>query len=1097
MYIFIILVTSFTSFGKTGEEAQNPSSVASNYKMPLQVSVNERTGKANMSFKLNTIPGIVSENSINLSLTFNGLLNNGKKSFLGLPSGWTYQMDYLSKQGRLVFLHLANGSSYAINTDGVNDLPSHLRYYKLHGLVMTRNGEISKRNEIHQKLVLSDKKLLITKTNNNKKIKLNTPPGWTLVNKLNNTKEHFSFDGLLLSSEDSYGNKIVYHYVSTTDGTERTDGTVFDDDLLLSKITTIPSGGQIGDPFYQSMNITKTKDASEENLIRISYPDGEQTEIRRNIDNQLDNIKSTNGSLSQSIQFNYDEGDKKITITWPNGLKEDLYIKDKVLHYSPTSASTMLLPVIKQLTLTDESGINTPIVTQYNYEPMGNQVKNYTGYSLNLPAQDQDQVDRLMEFGTSDYQYQTHVTLPNGLFKETTFNKFHLPIQVSIFNNDNEEYLLSKTNNVYGCNMNDGPNDDSCLKSKISDRSYKSLPANYQTPSVVDKLVCNNNWSEEYCNTYGRTHRIETRYNENGLPVVVYELEKKPESELLNQNIKNPLSSMAMNTFQISKITQMNYDSKFQNKVTRKLEIDCKQYNNNVKQMSHQSPSIALKLTTNEINPNIETNDVYDEYDHISNVQGLYNTSTNTVNITWDWDKNDADSCKVDIQNYQGDKIGEIIKSETPQDPIFSDKIKDTQESHYDYLIGTTCSEEDPVSYKPLKVYKNDFINSIKSISAQKTVFPTDQITDQIEASDICNLNTVSLEMLQKVTVSDTNPKKQFTKKYDKYGRLSSLSLEWEPNYLYNHTELSDLGPSKIIKKIKYKFPYSDNKDELIRTCFVQDYNEVNCSGKTINTLNGQEISENFSDTSGQINNNLSTQNIYDGLGRLVFQRDATGQTLSYVYKDYATTQSKNEVIKIGPYYTEGYTNLPTENLCLNNLCSFQDVDGFGNILAEGNNLTYDQNGKEITSGLNPIWTKKNDYYDGTQNLNSIGKLKQENFYNPSKQDAPYAYIKYTYDLRGQVINKLTTEINSDDTSTTNNQSISYDLVHQSVQNKLNDKDISKSFFDEQNNEISKFIYRYNNDLTQMSEGTIIDQVFNSDNQVILKKVGTSEISSN
>ena len=56
-------------------------------------------------------------------------------------------MDYLSKQGRLVFLHLANGSSYAINTDGVNDLPSHLRYYKLHGLVMTRNGEISKRNE--------------------------------------------------------------------------------------------------------------------------------------------------------------------------------------------------------------------------------------------------------------------------------------------------------------------------------------------------------------------------------------------------------------------------------------------------------------------------------------------------------------------------------------------------------------------------------------------------------------------------------------------------------------------------------------------------------------------------------------------------------------------------------------------------------------------------------------------------------------------------------------------------------------------------------------------------------------------------------------
>ena len=58
-------------------------------------------------------------------------------------------------------------------------------------------------------------------------------------------------------------------------------------------------------------------------------------------------------------------------------------------------------------------------------------------------------------------------------------------------------------------------------------------------------------------------------------------------------------------------------------------------------------------------------------------------------------------------------------------------------------------------------------------------------------------------------------------------------------------------------------------------------------------------------------------------------------------------------------------------------------------------------------------------------------------------------------------------------------------------------QNISKSFYDEQNNEISKFIYRYSNDQSQMNTGTLIHQAFNSDNQVVLKTIGSADLPSN
>ena len=51
----------------------------------------------------------------------------------------------------------------------------------------------------------------------------------------------------------------------------------------------------------------------------------------------------------------------------------------------------------------------------------------------------------------------------------------------------------------------------------------------------------------------------------------------------------------------------------------------------------------------------------------------------------------------------------------------------------------------------PFKMYTNDFIRSTKTVSAEKIVSSTEQITDQITASDLCNLNTVTYDMLKNI----------------------------------------------------------------------------------------------------------------------------------------------------------------------------------------------------------------------------------------------------------------------------------------------------------------------------------------------------------
>ena len=217
LMLIMLNFISFLSFGKQQDGAKKPQSMASNYKIPFQISVDDRTGQASMSLKLNSVPGVVPFNSINLAILYDGLgqFNDDQPGlFLGLPQGWRYQIDYISHDDGPTKLHLADGTSY--NTNWNSSSESHLQYYKLKNLVLYQLNNPTVYNNQDAKSVLH-KNLNLTKVSKEQKLKNNISSNvvdhrYLLEDKLNHTKEYFSPTGLPLSKIDSYGNQIVYHY---------------------------------------------------------------------------------------------------------------------------------------------------------------------------------------------------------------------------------------------------------------------------------------------------------------------------------------------------------------------------------------------------------------------------------------------------------------------------------------------------------------------------------------------------------------------------------------------------------------------------------------------------------------------------------------------------------------------------------------------------------------------------------------------------------------------------------------------------------------------------------------------------------------------
>ncbi len=486
---------------KLRAESSQKNSQASNYQLPFELSVNERTGSVSLNYTLDKVPGMSKQTAIDIGLSFSGKKSGSR--MLGLPAGWSYQIDYLdvNRQGKEV-LHLSNGQHYLLSSSS----ESGLLYYRLKNMELKRLYQDGHFN------------------------------GYLLTH-LNGTKEWFSRNGLLLRLEDKDGNRLIYTY-------DNKYSTV--DDTWLESIKTESKDDQIKQQVDFSYN---------RNQITITYPDGNTTLLKT----RGDTVTSIIDKMGRSIDLDYNfTGDSlsDLQVSYPSGKFEQIAFNNRIkVKGSPTG-----IPAVSSVKVYPE-GIGQPLTTKYEYQLNGH---NFSGYPDYPDSQTSDpSADPLLQSDDTDYTYQVKKTDSNGQETITTYNHLHQAIKKESY--DSFGQPLSTQKLAYGCS---DPLSPSCQPGQTIGDSYQNLPANYQTPSITQQTSYgpaqgNGGFSS-------RVKQVKTQFNDYGLPVATYEYEKKnypslitslsDNQKLTSRNVLGLLASPKDNTFQLTKVTKMDYD---------------------------------------------------------------------------------------------------------------------------------------------------------------------------------------------------------------------------------------------------------------------------------------------------------------------------------------------------------------------------------------------------------------------------------------------------------------------------------------------------------------------------------------------------------
>ncbi len=489
---------------KLKAETSQENSQASNYQLPFELSVNERTGSVSLNYTLDKVPGMSQQTTINIGLSFSG--QKGGDSMLGLPFGWAYQIDYLdvNQQGHIV-LHLASGQQYILN-DGQ---ASGLRYYRLKDMQLTR------------------------------RVKDGVFDGYLLTH-LDGAKEWFTPGGLLQRLEDKQGNQLIYTYQDNDSSVDQT---------RLVKIQTISEDGQ----FQQAVDFHYDQDQ-----IVMTYPDGNTTRLQQ----QGGIIKAIVDKIGQKIALNYVfDGDylADLQVTYPTGKYEHIAFDQTINVKTGASSHTQIPAVSRVIIYPFGIGVGAPLVTNYQYG--GDDGHNFTGYPDYPDGSTTDpEADALLQSDDVSYTYQVETTDTTGQKTITTYNHLHQAIDKQSY--DSAGYPVSDNALAYGCA---NPLALSCQPGQTQPISYQNLPANYQTPSITQQT---NYRMDPDGRLAARVSQVKTQFNGYGLPKAIYEYEKIAAPSLMailgnkqsNPDLFNLLASTNDQTFRLTKVTTMTYD---------------------------------------------------------------------------------------------------------------------------------------------------------------------------------------------------------------------------------------------------------------------------------------------------------------------------------------------------------------------------------------------------------------------------------------------------------------------------------------------------------------------------------------------------------
>jgi hypothetical protein len=479
----------------TASDGSSTASNAGNYRDGAQISVNERTAELTLNAELASVPGIVDDVTVSVQLSYSSADAtadvDANVTYFGLPFGWKFNISFIANLNTYSVVEVDGVQSYTLDssfrteftpTGSINPVGAYtglLQYNRADANLLPDDGSVTV-GGISSAYVMQN---------------------------LDGVARYFSSGGLLLETEDRFGNAIQYYYQTSSGGSAESATTPTD--ALVAKIVD-SWGNPITFAYCDSEGSGCTP-----GQVTLTLPDGRTTSYVVVDQYQISQITSPSGMVTSLdwIDSPCEHGGQLIEsmTSAVGGFTAMTYTCIDVCTAASstsclTSGAVTTWPVVAALyeCPNNASGTSCPegesdddfLSTQYALGTSGN-TNNYTGFPYYSPYAPSDPLaDALMSSNNSTFVYTTvvsHLYANSEIAYQsvTDFNFLHLKTDSTMSvraQQSDGTYGLSPTKTTSYCYATTETSPAAGCPTD-STTNYQALPADYQSPIIVGSCI--------------------------------------------------------------------------------------------------------------------------------------------------------------------------------------------------------------------------------------------------------------------------------------------------------------------------------------------------------------------------------------------------------------------------------------------------------------------------------------------------------------------------------------------------------------------------------------------------------------------------------
>ena len=704
---------------------------------------------------------------------------------------------------------------------------------------------------------------------------------------------------------------------------------------------------------------------------------------------------------------------------------------------------------------TDADGVSKQIITTYEYDLIGNIIKEKTDNVIMENTYNKAGEISSTKDGNGNitsYNYDANLNLikkidSNGCVTDYLYDSRNNLLKEIVDNVVKQEYTYDLIgNNISSVNE----------LGKVVNYTYNLLGNIVKQEELDTGYVLNYIYS-----TIGNVVKISDNQNKvieyeyDILDNVIKEVEKKDDNtqsitvETKYDNLSNVIEKKDGN----GNVTKYEYDPVY-NLVTKEInpknQAVTYEYDKNgnlIKQIDYLGNTITYEY--DNLDRAIKITDQYNnviqkmEYDNFG--RQIKSTDANNNSVLFTYDNNDNILTKTDeeskVESYEYDSMGNVKK--------YIDKNGNTTSYNYDN-IGNLLSVENALG--EITTYEYDNMNNLikqTDASGNITTFSYNKDSQEISKADqLGNIETRTYYSNGNLKTYTTNNNDTFTYEYDIHDRLIKETVGEEViNYEYDNNS----NQTKIGNLIRTY----DNLDRILtqtRDNLTVEYT-YNDNEKTLQIKDPKgnitkEVYDKANRLQKVINSNHTTEYEYNVDGSLKAQKNPTN-IIKYTYntdkslQSIVTEKNDGQVIDKYTYTYDNNNNILKEN---NKSYTYDSLNRLNTVTENGKKVTYtyDNSGnisEKTEEDEEKIISTKNTYNEKNQLIST--KIKQNDVLSNS--------YSYTYDKNGNMISSSDL---MQGITTTN----IYNARNELIQVKNNENIVASYSYNEEGKRISKTV---------------------------------------